>query len=147
MAEALVLLPNIGYVRVLKLADGENRAYRVPSNEIKRNRSSSTSEVAAVMFVVWEWEITFVGGDGTNLNLPLMAAVWSNGRTQPSLDEGKEGFGRPARFVCDLCEAYPNESWPSAAEKAVGPRMEVSRLNFLAFPMHHWVNLRVCSGV
>lgn len=121
MAGALGLLPNVGYVRVVKLADGDSGSFTLAANETNANTTSSTTEVVTT-FLLWEWEVTFISDGG---NLPLMAAVWSEGRTLPASGDGFEATSRAARRTCGTCEVFPLDSWPSAAEEAVGLRMEV----------------------
>lgn len=58
-------------------------------------------------------------------DLPLMAAVWADGRTLPGQDEGFEMTGRAARLTCRSCQAFPSDSWSSTAESVLGLRMEV----------------------
>lgn len=122
MAEALGHLPNIGYASVLKVANGDNRTYTASENENSATNASWTTN-NSVTFSVWEWEITFVSSAG---NLPLMAAVWSDGRTLPGEGEGFGATGRAGRMECGSCEDFPNGSWPSTAEDTVGLRMEVN---------------------
>lgn len=119
VAEALGHLPGVGYIHVLKTADGAEQTYTVPA-DAGVSGASDTVET----FSVWEWEITFVTKAG---DLPLMAAVWSDGRTSLEQDGGFELSGRAARFTCGSCDAFGGASWSSAAETVVGLRMEVSR--------------------
>lgn len=112
IAEALGHLPDVGYIQVLKTADGTEQTYTDVSG------ASDTVET----FSVWEWEVTFVTKAG---DLPLMAAVWSDGRTLPGQDDGFELSGRAARLTCGSCEAFGGASWSSIAETLVGLRMEV----------------------
>lgn len=116
MAKAIAALPSIGDVRVLKVSDGENRTY-----------SSSTTNIMRRAYIVWEWEVTFVC-NGANLDMPLMTAVWEDGWTQSRLSEDHKGSDRSERLICDSCEAFPNGSWPSEAEMAVGSRIQVNGL-------------------
>lgn len=120
MAEALGLLPTVGYVRVLKLADGDNQTYTMSANESAASNASWTTGT----LLVWEWEVTFVSDAG---DLPLMAAVWSDGRTLPGSADGFEATGRASRYKCGLCESFPNDSWLSDTEAILGLRMEVRR--------------------
>lgn len=122
MAEALGHLPNIGYVSVLKVADGSNRTYTVSGNESSANDTSWTADGAAT-FSVWEWEVTFVSNAG---DLPLLAAVWSDGRTLPGEGDDFGTTGRAGRLICGSCEVFPSDSWSSAAGATVGLRMEVN---------------------
>ena len=122
VAEALRHLPNIGYVSVLKVADGSNRTYTVSGNGSSANNTSWTADGAAT-FLVWEWEVTFVSNAG---DLPLLAAVWSDGRTLPGEGEGFGARGRAGRLICGSCQMFPSDSWPSTAEATVGLRMEVN---------------------
>lgn len=119
VAEALGHLPNVGYIHVLKTADGTAQTYTIPADV------SGTSDTVEA-FSVWEWEVTFVTKAG---NLPLMAAVWSDGRTLPGQDDGFELSGRAARLTCETCAAFGSASWSSTAETIVGLRMEVRRSN------------------
>lgn len=125
MAEALGHLPNIGYVSVLKVADGSNRTYTVSGNESSASSASWTADTVTT-FSVWEWEVTFVSNAG---DLPLMAAVWSDGRTLPGEGDGFGATGRAGRLKCGSCEVFPSGSWPSVAEATVGLRMEVIPLS------------------
>ena len=115
VAEALGHLPDVGYIRVLKTADGTALTYTISAD------LSGTSDTIA-SFSVWEWEVTFVTKAG---NLPLMAAVWSDGRTMPGQDDSFELSGRAARLTCGTCTEFGSGSWSSAAETIVGLRMEV----------------------
>lgn len=119
MAQALAHLPDIGYVRVRKTSDGTNRTYSIPSNDSSTSTSISTNGTVEI-YAVWEWEVTFVtkGGD-----LPLMAAVWWDGRTSTGQDDF---VGRSARLTCASCEPFENGTWSSTAEDVVGNRMEVN---------------------
>lgn len=128
MAEALGLLPNVGYVRVLKHGDGNNLTYTASVNPTINNVSAMTEIVST--FSVWEWEVTFVtdGGD-----LPLMAAVWADGRTASGVSDGFEATGRATRRTCRMCEAFANASWSSTAEASVGLRMEVNKIPPILF--------------
>lgn len=123
MADALGLLPNAGYVSVLKVAHGENQSYTIPANERSTSSASWTDEVIGI-YSVWQWDVTFVSAGG---DLPLMAAVWSDGRTLPGSNDGFYTTGRAARLTCGSCEAFPNDSWSSTVETAVGLTMEVCR--------------------
>lgn len=122
MAEALGHLPNIGYVSVLKVADGSNRTYTTSANESSANNASWTTG-NTVTFSVWEWEVTFVSNAG---DVPVMATVWSDGRTLPGESDGFGATGRASRLKCSSCEVFPDGSWPSTAEATVGLRMEVN---------------------
>lgn len=124
MAKAIAALSSMGDVRVLKISDGENRTYDNGANESSNVNSSSTTNIMRRTYIVWEWEVTFVC-NGANRYMPLMTAVWAGGWTQPRLIEEHKGSDRSARLICDSCEAFPNGSWPSEAEKAVGPRIQV----------------------
>lgn len=124
MAKAITALPSIGDVRVLKISDGEHRTYDSVANESNSVNSASTTNTTTKTYIVWEWEVTFVC-NGPNLDMPLMTAVWADGRTQPRLSEDHEGSDRSARRICDSCEAFPNGSWSSEAETTVGPRIQV----------------------
>lgn len=122
VATVLGHLPDVGFVEVLKTADGTNRTYTVPANESLATTNSSLANDSVQTFSVWEWEVTFVTKAG---DLPLMAAVWSDGRTLPGEDEGFEVTGRAARLMCGSCQAFPSASWSSTAEASLGLRMEV----------------------
>lgn len=128
MAQALAHLPDIGYIRVLKTSDGTNRTYSIPSND------------TVDTYAVWEWEVTFVtkGGD-----LPLMAAVWWDGRTSTGQDDS---FGRSARLTCASCEPFENGTWSSTAEAVVGNRMEVSKTCHTDVPKHESLNYNRAHG-
>lgn len=114
VAEALGHLPDVGYIHVLKTADGTAQTYTVPPDVLG---ASDTVET----YSVWEWEVTFVTKAG---DLPLMAAVWSDGRTLRGEDDGFELSGRAARLTCGTCAAF-GSAWSSNAESIVGLRMEV----------------------
>lgn len=122
VAEALGHLPDVGYIHVVKTADGTDQTYTVPTDV------SGTSDMVET-YSVWEWEVTFVTKTG---NLPLMAAVWSDGRTLPGQDDGSELSGRAARLTCGTCATFGSASWSSTAETIVGLRMEVCRCNCTA---------------
>lgn len=122
VATALGHLPDVGYIEVLKTANGTNRTYTVPANESVATTNFSLANDTEHIFWVWEWEVTFVTKAG---DLPLMAAVWSDGRTLPGQDEGFEMAGRAAHLTCGSCRAFASDSWSSAAEAIVGLRMEV----------------------
>ncbi|CAM9173076.1 unnamed protein product, partial [Hapterophycus canaliculatus] len=124
VAQALGHLPDIGYVHVLKTADGINRTYQVPAKESSTSNSSWTNATTET-YSAWEWEITFATRAG---DLPLMAAVWSDGRTSPAQKDGFELTGRSTRMTCGSCEAFPSGSWPATAEAVVGHRMEVTEV-------------------
>ena len=116
VAEALGHLPDVGLIHVLKTADGTEQTYAIPADV------SGTSDTVE-NFSVWEWEVTFVTKAG---NLPLMAAVWSDGRTSPGQEDVFELSGRAARLTCGTCAAFGGASWSSTAETTVGLRMEVN---------------------
>lgn len=121
VAEALGHLPDFGHVNVLKIADGVNRTYEVPANESSASNSSWTYATFET-YLAWEWEITFV----TRVDdVPLMAAVWSEGRTSSAQDGGFGGMGRSTRLICGSCEDFPSGSWSATAEAVLGHRMEV----------------------
>lgn len=122
VAEALHLLPNVGYVQVVKLNDGVNRTYGVVTNDSSSNTTTWTNSTAN-LYMLWEWEVTFVTDPGDR---PLMAAVWSTGRTAPAADEEKESTGRATRRTCGSCKPFPEIYWTSSAEAAVGAVMKVS---------------------
>lgn len=122
MAEALNLLPNVGYVRVLKLSDGENKTYTTSTTGDSTNTTWTSNTTST--YLLWEWEVTFITDGGDR---PLMAAVWSTGRTMPALAQGLEGTGRAARRTCTSCDPFPQGDWTSTTEAAVGNRLEVNR--------------------
>lgn len=127
MADALELLPNIGYVSVLKVANGDNQSYAIAANESNPNNASWTNEVVGI-YSVWQWDVTFVTAGE---DLPLVSAVWSDGRTLPGSNDGFYTTGRAARLTCGSCEAFPIDSWSSEVETAVGLTMEVCPVRFL----------------
>lgn len=118
VAEALGHLPDVGYVQVLKTADGTEQNY--------------TANGTVGTFFKWEWKVTFVTEAGDQ---PLMAAVWSDGRTLRGQDDGFEVSGRAARLTCSSCEAFGSSSWSSSAEKALGLRMEVRTQVYFFHPL------------
>lgn len=121
VAQALGHLPDVGYVNVLKTADGVNRTYHIPANGHSASNSSWTNATNE-SYLAWEWEITFVTRAG---DLPLMAAVWSDGRTSLAQDDGFEVAARSTQLTCASCQAFPSGSWSATAEAVVGSRMEV----------------------
>ncbi|CAM9858265.1 unnamed protein product, partial [Ectocarpus sp. 8 AP-2014] len=86
---------------------------------------STPSNGTVETYAVWQWEVTFVtkGGD-----LPLMAAVWWNGRTSTGQDGSFGMTGRSARLTCASCEPFENGTWSSTAEAVVGNRIEVQEV-------------------
>lgn len=106
-------------MHVVKTEDGTEQTYTVPADDDAPG-SSDTVET----FSVWEWEVTFVTKAG---DMPLMAAVWWDGRTLPGQDDDFEDSGRAARLTCGTCAAFGSASWSSDAEAIVGLRMEVHK--------------------
>ncbi|CAM9199449.1 unnamed protein product, partial [Discosporangium mesarthrocarpum] len=110
---ALNMLPNLGRVRVSRTANGDRRYYTTVSNG-----TIGTSNESYFSFQYWAWEVTFVedGGD-----LPMLAAVWSDGRTGTNA-------GRASHRKCSDCVAFWPDTLSDAAQEVVGPRMEVEEL-------------------
>ncbi len=126
VAEALGHLPDVGYIQVEKTEDGTEQAYTVPASDDDPGAGETIEP-----FSVWEWEVTFQTKSG---DLPLMAAVWSDGRTLPGENDGFEMMGRATRLTCESCQTFESDSWSATAESIVGLRMEVRQVQSTPLP-------------
>lgn len=116
VAEALQLLPTVGYVRVLKTSDGEQRSYTAADNDTSDTFQLANGSTGA--YFLWQWDVEFVGNGG---DIPLMAAVWADGRALR-----QDGYnGQASRRTCTTCRSFPRDAWSTNVVTPLGDIVEV----------------------